>query len=355
MPDPLGPSDVPTAPRDITPEFLTRALRRGGREATGRIAAVTVAGGRHAGMFGSVRRLRVRYTDPQAHGPRSVMLKLPSREFAESRAFGALEARLYLQRARLLPDARTAEVYYCAEGGNGSVCLLLEDLGDAGFVRQYDGCTPDQASRALRAVAPVHARWWGRQLPGSAAWVRPPGQSLVGEFCRGWIHGYDGDWPDLLEPVMPRLAARYERVAGVLAAGPVTLVHGDFHSQNVSFAGEAADGPARLVDFQFVQRATGLQDVARFLATSLTTEVRRAAERDLLTEYLACLAAHGVTGYGFDACVADLRAALLWNLTTPVALHIRGITTEGRPWPTSMPILERCLTAVDDWDATRLL
>lgn len=355
MPDPLGPLDVPAAPQDITPDFLTRALRRGGREATGQVASVTVVGGRQAGMVGSVSRLRVEYADPEAQGPRSVMAKLPSAEFAESRAFSALEARLYLQRELLVPDVRTAEVYYCAGGGDGSVCLLLEDLGDAGFVRQSDGCTPDQASSALRAVAPVHARWWGRELPGSAAWVRPPGESLVGEFCRGWLHAHHGDWPAVLEPVVPRLAARYERIAAALTAGPVTLVHGDFHSQNVSFAGERADGPARLVDFQFVQRATGLLDVARFLATSLTTEVRRAAERDLLTEYLACLAAHGVTGYGFDACVGDLRAALLWNLTTPVALHVMAVTTEARQWPAALPILERCLTAVDDWDAALLL
>jgi len=96
-------------------------------------------------------------------------------------------------------------------------------------------------------------------------------------------------------------------------------------------------------------------DIARFLVTSLRVDVRRAIESDLLTDYHSSLEARGIRDYPFERCINDFKGALLWNLTTPIALHLTRIATQGGKWPDTLPIIERCLTAIDDWNASELL
>ncbi|MBE9376560.1 DUF1679 domain-containing protein [Saccharopolyspora sp. HNM0983] len=68
----------------------------------------------------------------------------------------------------------------------------------------------------------------------------------------------------------------------------------------------------RLVDFQFPQRGAAMTDVARFLATSLTTATRRAAEYDLLCRYRGRRAALGVPEPDPDTELT-LEAVHDWN------------------------------------------
>lgn len=143
-----------------------------------------------------------------------------------------------------------------------------------------------------------------------------------------------------------------DALTDIIGRAPATVVHGDFHCQNISFD---ESGAARLIDFQFVQRGAAVLVVARFLATSLTTEVRRAEERDLLRRYHLRRAALGAPEDEPDAELTALRAGLLWNIAMPLSLHVRRVMMQGRPWPEKFPILTRCLDAARDWDALAVL
>ncbi len=196
------------------------------------------------------------------------------------------------------------------EAGGGPRWLLLEDLGDQGFVRQIDGCSAEQALAAVRGLAALHAPWWGRDLPAGTREITVPRNAPVTAFCARWLGSHTGTWPPVVGDAPHRLLAGFDRLATRLAAAPRTLVHGDFHSQNIAFGAADRPGDVRLVDFQFAQHGRGPLDVARFLATSLTPRLRRAVEADLVREYHRALVARGATGYDLDQCRHDVRAAL---------------------------------------------
>ncbi len=319
-----------------------------------RVESLRVAGVKSSALLGSVARIHVQYDLSSATGPSSLIVKSPSTEFEDGRALSSVEAKFYSNRIPDSSSIQTPEVYYCGlDAQTQRSCLLLEDLGDRGFVRQIDGCSKEEAMLAIRQIAKLHARWWNRELPPQLTWIRPPAQSRVGLLCKRWIESYPGEWPAVLGWLPSRLRERYDDIGARLSSGPRTIVHGDFHSQNISFREDRGD--CTLIDFQFVQHASGMLDVARFLATSLQTDVRRAIESDVLGEYRASLEAGGVEDFDFDRCVDAFRAALLWNLSAPLALHIVEVMTQGYKWPARLPILERCLAAIDDWNATEVL
>ena len=54
------------------------------------------------------------------------------------------------------------------------------------------------------------------------------------------------------------------------------------------------------------------------MSASVTPDVRRSQEMDLLAGYHARLVAEGVGGYGFDECLEDYRRALLIGFTYAV-------------------------------------
>ncbi|MFZ2176235.1 MAG: phosphotransferase [Rhodococcus sp. (in: high G+C Gram-positive bacteria)] len=72
---------------------------------------------------------------------------------------------------------------------------------------------------------------------------------------------------------------------------PTTLCHGDTH---LGTTFRFADGRAGLLDWQVTHRAHGLRDVAYFMVSSLSPEMRRDHERELIAHYLEKLAQYGV-------------------------------------------------------------
>lgn len=327
-------------------EEINTALRAAGRIGSAtRVIALEPAGVDGFGMVGSVCRLKFRYAGPP--GPATAVLKRPAVAFPHSTTFANAEARWYREDMPYRSGIHAPKVL--AQGENW---LLLEDLGDAGFVRQLTGCTPAQAAIALDEIATLHARW----RPGSTAqppgWLQALGASAPTRFCRTWLEAYGGHWPEELEGVPSLLVDRIDELTDILSSGPVTVLHGDFHCQNMAFGG---DGILRLVDFQFVQQGAAMIDVARFLATSLTTATRRGTEHDLLRRYCLKRAALGVPEPDPDIELTTLRAALLWNLAMPLALHVMQIMTQDKSWPVSLPMLTRCMDAVRDWNARAVL
>ncbi len=292
------------------------------------------------GLVGNVQRVVLEFDGPAPGVPRLYVLKTPAETISEGPVLAEVEREFY---ASDLADSSGLNVprAYVGDGW-----LLLEDLGDEGFIKQAQGYEPEQALAAVREIAGLHACFRAVPVPH---WLRPPADSAVASFCRTRLQAWNGGWPSVLKQVPPLLVDRFDDIAALLHTSDSTVAHGDFHSQNIHVTSEGC----RVVDFQFLQHASGLLDIARLLATSLTTEVRRDTETTLLDAYHARLSELG------QAPEADwqtsLRAGLLWNFATPLTLHVRTMSATGKPWPERLPILERALTAVEDWAALDLV
>jgi hypothetical protein len=268
-------------PDAITAEAMTEVLRHGGWLGWGgqvtRLRAGEIGG---FGLVGQVDRIWLDYSGDVRAAPRSLIVKRSSPDFTDGSALALAEARFYRERVPESAGVRAPRVYHCEiDEETGTCLLLLEDLGDAGFVRQLHGCVPDRAALALAEVSKLHGHWWNREPPASLGWMRAPVDAEISAFCGRWLRAYTGDWPAVLGETPYLLVRNFDALTERLSRSPRTLVHGDFHCQNMAFRGTET---VTFIDFQFVQRATAMFDVARFLATSLTTGTRRAVEADLL-------------------------------------------------------------------------
>jgi aminoglycoside phosphotransferase (APT) family kinase protein len=127
----------------------------------------------------------------------------------------------------------------------------------------------------------------------------------------------------LFESVLPR-AGEWVR-----SWRPPTVVqHGDFRSDNLLHGTVAGTPPITVIDFQTVRLGPPGLDPAYFLGSSLPTEQRRAAERDLITEYHQRLLAGGVQGFDFDACWAAYREGALYGVFLFVGMAGQVESTE---------------------------
>ncbi len=130
----------------------------------------------------------------------------------------------------------------------------------------------------------------------------------------------------------PRLCGYAEQADGLLDLVDVdqlskhdTLTHGDFRLDNILAR------PGRLdeflfADWQLFSRGLGATDLARFLAESLDTELRRELQDELLTLYLSTLRAAGVSGYSRRKLRQDFQAGLL------IQLLLFVVATDALEW-----------------------
>src|SRR5262245_1782105 len=130
---------IPQQPDDITPEWLTTALLRGGALGVGaRITAIDrdeLSAG--VGFIGIVLRLTPTYDGDASAAPSSIIAKMPSPDPAARQLaamYGLYERELQFYR-RLAPKIsfRTARCYYSdGDQETTSYIILLEDLALSG-------------------------------------------------------------------------------------------------------------------------------------------------------------------------------------------------------------------------------
>jgi len=360
---------IPTNPADLTPEWLTAALRS---TATVRDASITSFDsrviGEGAGFMGQLVRLSLQYDRPEAGAPASLIAKLPAaapenREVAAFFRFYEREVRFYEQIADQV-ELRTPRRYYSAfEPESGDFVLLLEDLTPACVGDQLAGCPVAQAELAIRELARFHATWWDSPKLDKLDWMPAIDDDW---YIESVVQGYRDAWPafverfgDRLTPgqrqVFEKFGQRIPQVMNQIGLAPITIMHGDYRLDNLFFATPAGGAPFAVIDWQISARARGVFDFAYFIAGTLPVEERRANEDKLLRMYHEILQERGVRGYEFDRCLTDYRrSALILLAYSVIALGSLDMANE-RGVDLFTTILDRTRTAVSDLDAGALL
>lgn len=320
MPD----STLPTMIEEVTPEWLTGVLRTGGTlPADASVAAVRGTSiGDGLGFIGLVVRYEVAYGRDIPGAPATFVAKFPSPD-PGSRAVANLYG-LYERETRFYNDlSRDAGIdtpvcYFAAyDPDAGQSLVLLEDLRDGEFGDQVGGCTIEEARRAIRAAAQLHAQWWESPALESLAWL-PTGDSLVRgamamaydacvePFKQRFAGLISQEFSDALPSLGKAVVAQLDRFAD----NPLTLTHGDFRLDNMFFSRSSGVRPVILCDWQSPNRSWGIYDIAYFIAGALDIDERRRHEDELVREYQRTLADAGID-YPLEALWEDYRACLL--------------------------------------------
>ncbi len=238
---------------------------------------------------------------------------------------------------------------------------VLEDIATTRGARFCDAKTyvsREMAESMVDLLAHLHAHAYGsprldtdwRWLANFADWFEIGARKMGTEhYTRLAMQRMAGRIPARLMQRVKEIWPATVAASAIHRQGPRGLLHSDVHIGNWYRHG---NGPMGLFDWQCVAQGHWSRDVAYALSAALTIEERRAWERALLARYLETLS--NIAGVYIDTESAwthyraqMLHALWMWTITL---CHSRWLPAM-QPEATSIAMIERIATAVDDLDS----
>ncbi len=348
---------------DVTPEWLTAALRAAGHDVeVDSVIATPLGVG--IGMMSGLQSLVLTYS--LGTGPAQLVLKMPAENDANravADTFRLYERETLFYRDIAPKSSAYTPIVYRADIDGDNFVLLMEHLTDYTLGDQIEGCTLEETQGGIAWLARHHSSLWGQTDDPLFAFLPEVSPSYSSEgLTQGCAFGWDPMADVFSHVVPPRIAALKDRYLAVLpklfdwmATAPLTVVHGDFRMDNLFFGSRPGQEPLIAIDWQGSLRGRASQDVAYFFSGSLPTELRREHERALVNQWHAGLVAGGVTGFSADDAWEDYRKAMLyvWVMAVVISGTLDPTNERGRQWISVM--LERSIAAIDDLDLITLM
>lgn len=341
------PDRVIRVPAEVTSDWLAAAINRPGID----VRSVAPIG---TGQMSQSHRVTfVEHDGVQA----TVVVKLASQD-PTSRAtgvgMGAYEREICFYRHLAARIGGPLAGCYLAEydPAEGWFTLVLEDIAGARQGDQIAGCSVEEVSLALRALARVHAPVLGDLALGTAEWLNKPNpldQALLTGLLPSFLERYR-------ERVTPEHAEVCERFVSSIDGWaqdrrpPLGLVHGDYRLDNLLFAKDACT----VVDWQTVGWGPPMLDASYLIGGGLRVDDRRAYERELVSIYHDELLALGVKDFEWERCWEEYRRQSFAGILMTVAASMVVVRTD-RGDDMFMTWLHRNAQQVLDLDALSLL
>jgi hypothetical protein len=331
-------TDLPLArtPDDVTPAWLTSALRRAGALTDASIIGLTPRRVGN-GMLGDSVQFKIAYDRDEESAPASIVGKFASSD-PVSKATGA-SVGLYAKEIHFYRDLRDTVAVrsphpYVAEidPATHDFTLILEDMAPARGGDQLTGCNLADAEAAMDQAAALHGPRWGDTSLLDIPWLQPmPGlaEYLVGGFP-GFLAAFRERYDDMLEPeYMSFCHAFGDRIVDYFTPRdvPPTPQHTDFRLDNMLFDARGGSDALAVLDWQSVGVGSGMLDVAYFIGAGLLADDRRAHEQTLFDRYLEKLKAYGVTGYERNRAWTDYRVGILQGVFTSIFASVGTVRT----------------------------
>ncbi len=356
------PSDI----SELTPDYLTTALRSAGHLANGSVSSVDASPvGAGIGFVGQLARLKLTYEGERGALPDVMIAKFPiadpmAKYIAQAYGFYRTEAECYRKAATVGLGVPTPAVFLSAVSDDDAATLILmEDLADARMADQVAGANLADAQAVIDVGAQLHATWWESPHLDELTWLRPlnnPAYMAVGaQYVQSWPAFAEmfASAPAAALEVAERIGSQLpETYDWVMANRPTTLAHTDFRLDNFFFG--RADAPVTVIDWQLSCRSMGVADIGYFIVQSLTTEMRREHGESLLRRWFDGLVDRGVTGYSWEDAQADFHESVMVQLSIPVisAANLDPANDRGRQLLDCLAT--RNLVALVDYGCTEL-
>lgn len=325
---------VPGSPEEITPEWLTAALREGGVLRDGRVISATAKGiGAGTGFLGQLAKVAVEYEGADEGAPHSVIFKVPTldpggREVSNLFRFYEREINFYREVGPVM-TIRTPKLYYShMDIAADEYVLIIEDLNPARFGDEVNSCTVEDAERAITELARYQALWWEHPKLDSMEWMpyvnAPVHQSAEGSYNQAWepfCQMFGEQVPAAVMPLCEEMRTHVIDLLNIFQPGPRTIIHGDYRLDNLFF--DHPDGsPVAALDWQISSRGRGIFDVAYFISSSLDPEPRRANEERLVRLWYDIVTdGPGRKAYTWDEAWLNYRQGVLYtNIYTVVGI-----------------------------------
>ncbi|BBZ16688.1 phosphotransferase family protein [Mycolicibacterium gadium] len=347
---------IPHGPEDVTAAWLGSVL-----DADVSDVDVTAIG---TGQTGATYRVSATYATPRAGLPNSFAVKLSAQDDAvrERVALGYRSEVEFYSRIADRMRIPVPQSFYCDISSDGAdVVLLLGDMAPAVQGDQIAGCSVQEATLAVKALAGLHGpSWCDPEWMDLAAIAMPkPGDD---DAAKGL-----GDISKMAaDIVLDRLGARISpedqetlvasmaSVTAWLRAEPkrFALMHGDYRLDNMLFDPDRTR--ITVVDWQTVGIGLPGRDLAYFTGTSLEPGLRADVERGLVEAYHQALLGYGISDYDAETCWRDYRLGAV-QVPLLVALGTAFAATTDRGDDMMLAMLSRGCQAIRDLETLELI
>jgi hypothetical protein len=364
----MGKLGIPRSPDEITPEWLTRALRDGGVIGEANVTSVSPEPiGAGAGFLGQLAKVTVTYDREEPGVPASLIAKLPAldpggREIGNLFRFYEREIRFYEDLADGIEMGVPKRYYSAMDVAGDEYLLLIEDLAPAVVGDEAAGLSLEQSELAIDSLAKFQAVWWESLKLAKLDWMpfvnapvhqsaQPSYQQAWGPFCEAF-----GD------KISPRMMAIGEEMRdhvidllNYMEPSPRTIIHGDFRGDNVFYGDGVTSKPFYAIDWQISSKGRGVFDIAYFLCTSVDPAMRKAHEMRLIRRWHDIISeTNDTSGYSYEQAVEDYRvSALYMHVYTVIALGTLDFANE-RGLMLFNEWLRRRTTAIEELDCGAL-
>lgn len=318
----------PVVPAEsISPQWLTQVLTEAGYLHNAQVTAVSQepCG---TGQLGDSFRFRLSY-DRQSAGPETLVGKFASndatsREFGRQSGYYSNEIKFYNELAPNLSVSAATVIHAALADNQTDFVLLMEDLAPARSVDQLQGCSPEEATLVMEQAAALHAGSWKKQeLIADGSWKK--GVLSIYDHVTDTFDEVIRQFPGIAGDLVPasdldeaaKLVPHAERWKRIFS-DPQCLWHSDLRADNVLFDAQNGERPVVILDWQGLAFGRGTIDIALYIGTSMTTELRRPNERQLVAHYHDALARNGVTDYSAEDCWNDYRMHAIYGLQVGV-------------------------------------
>ena len=354
----MGLNEIPKSASEITAAWLTSALTLENDQHVSEVTVEELPAG--VGFMGEVARLHLKFSDGSET---TAISKIPTQVpeirsmLAPARIFER-EARFFEQAQPLIPDISANCLHAAIDTENDDYLLLLEDLSDMREGDQLSGCSVDDASSALEALAKLHSTFWGSNGLAHFDWLpdindegMKVGREVYAQSLPGFLEKFGSSIEPENEDLVQRFGDNVYQLLDRLAEMPLTVTHMDYRADNLFFG---SDGSVKMIDFQTFSRHGHAEDVGYFISQNMSIEDRRNNEDDLLHTYHEALTSGGIE-YSFDQLREDYRIGMLYGWVIPVfAVGTLDFSSE-RAVSLWTSVIERCQAAYLDHGVSDLL
>jgi hypothetical protein len=360
---------IPASLKDITADWLNDVLHSSRYLEDVNIESIeqeTMAVGE--GFVSDMARITLKYDRDAPHLPKTIIAKFPV-SFESANAVAMLfrlyerEVRFYSEVAKKSP-IRTPGLVYCdMDLESNRFALLLEDCACYQQVDQIKGLDYETTKRVALMLADFHAHWWDTEELESLTWMPGPGSpeamALVDTYVGGWDFSVQSE---LFTSALPeggreageKIRKQYPLLMENAASDKLTITHFDFRVDNLFFDFENRENPVIVFDWGSASKYRGVIDLSYFLGGSITVDLRRQIEKEIIKIYHQRLLENGVSGYSYDECWEDYLMGTILYAYLPVLAFSSLDMSDERAKELGKLIINRHFATIVDNNSTSI-
>ena len=354
----------PQSVDDLTTDWLQKTLSPYLEGTTIRGFSLQVIGVGE-GFMGQLARVTLTYAEEAKIGPGSIIAKFAStmsatREMARDQSLYRREIGFYRDIGQDV-GIRVPVCYHSDfDEETQFFVMLLEDMAPGEPSDQVTGTSRETSRQVIEQFASLHARWWNSEKLDGFSWAKwiinemPMEEGLA--RLQESIQEVEETGSFDAYPEMKRLIYLLPPLFRMQPAPPYpfSLTHGDLRSDNI-IQPSAEGGEFCVLDWQLAGKGDPVNDIARWMAQSITIEDRKETEQELLKLYHAKLIEHGVTGYSYKAFINGYKINLVVILVM-FSMTIDGVDrSSDRAKALFHQFYSRLDSALVDWELEKLL